>query len=214
MVFDSDNTPLPGLYAAGECACVSVHGANRLGTNSLLDILVFGRHAGEGAAHFARENPFPALPADAAEQSEALVSTLLERTQGELAGPIRKEMQDIMMDNVSVFREAKRLEEALAKVRELKQRYSNARVQDKDKTFNTDLMDTSELGFRLGLAEVTVEGALAREESRGAHSREDFPDRDDANWLKHTLAYQTEKGIELKYKSVMITRFQPKERKY
>ena len=214
VVIDSDNTVMPGLYAAGECACVSVHGANRLGTNSLLDILVFGRHAGENAAKYSQENSFPALPVDAGKPSEELVHSLLARTQGELAATIRKDMQDIMMDNVSVFRDATTLEVARDAIRGLIDRYQAVRVQDKDKCFNTDLLDTLELGYMLDLAEVTVHAALAREESRGAHSREDFPSRDDVNWLKHSLAYQTESGVKLKYKPVAITKFEPQERKY
>ena len=214
VVIDDQNTVLPGLYAAGECACVSVHGANRLGTNSLLDILVFGKHAGQHAVAFSRQTDLPDLPPDSTERSEALIRGLLERTQGEPAAAIRKEMQDIMMDNASVFRDASTLEAAREKIRELKERYQNVRVQDQGRCFNTDLTDAIELGHMLDLAEVTVESALARQESRGAHFREDYPERDDAHWLKHTLAYQTESGIELKYKPVTITRFQPQERKY
>jgi succinate dehydrogenase / fumarate reductase flavoprotein subunit len=214
VVIDEDNTPLPGFYAAGECACVSVHGANRLGTNSLVDLVVFGRRAGHDMARYLRESDFVPLPADPTCDACDEVEHLLGSTGGESAADIRRELQEVMMDNVGVFRIEAQMQEAVAKVHELQERYRQVSLQDKGKNFNTELLETIELGYLLDLAEVTAESALARQESRGAHSREDFPERDDETWLKHTLAYRTENGVELKYKPVTITRFEPKPRTY
>jgi succinate dehydrogenase / fumarate reductase flavoprotein subunit len=214
VVVDEKNTPLPGFYAAGEVACVSVHGANRLGTNSLVDILVFGRRGGRHAAKFIKENDWMPLPPEADEPAKALVSGLKNSHGKERAADIRDALQDEMMDKASVFREAKGLTAMREKLRELRQRYRQVRIQDQSARYNTELLEVIELGGLLDLAEVLVESALARQESRGAHFREDFPKRDDPNWLKHTLAYKGEKGIELKYKPVTITKFEPKERKY
>ncbi|MFQ5778536.1 MAG: succinate dehydrogenase flavoprotein subunit [Terriglobia bacterium] len=217
VVVDEKNSLLPGFYAAGECACVSVHGANRLGTNSLVDILVFGRRSGRDIARFIRENDIPLLPPAPAERTQREIARLLSTGNGgsELAATVRDELQGEMMKNASVFRTAENLTEMQERLRSLQERYQRVRVQDRSRVFNTDLVEAIELGFLLDAAEVTVAGARARQESRGAHSREDFPRRDDVNWLKHTLAYRTaEGGIELKYKPVTITKFQPKERKY
>ncbi len=219
VVTDEKNTALPGFYAAGECACVSVHGGNRLGTNSLVDILVFGRRAGRDMARFLRENDFAPLPSQPEERTKEWIERLLEggngNGKGESVGALRDELQREMTDKASVFRTAENLAAAAQRVRELQERYQQARIQDRGEVFNTDLVEALELSFLLDVAEVTVEGALARQESRGAHSREDFPKRDDANWLKHTLGYRSASGgIEFRYKPVVITRFQPQERKY
>jgi len=220
VVRDENNTVAPGLYAAGECACVSVHGANRLGTNSLVDILVFGRRAGRDAVQFARQNDYPKLPDDAAERAQEWVGRLRsEGGQGngsENHATIRDELQKEMTENVSVFRTEEGLKQADEKVRELQERYQKVRLQDRSQAYNTDLVEALELGFLLDCAEATTVGARNRQESRGAHSREDFPKRDDQNWLKHTLAYRAAdgKGLDFKYKPVVITKFQPKERKY
>ena len=214
VLIDEKNTPLPGFYAAGECACVSVHGANRLGTNSLVDIVVFGRRAGRDMARFITENDFMPLPPEPECKACEEVERLLHGTGGESAADIRRELQEMMMDNVGVFRIEEQMQAAAAKVRQLQERYRQVSLQDKGSTFNTELLETIELGYLLDLAEVTAKSALARQESRGAHSREDFPERDDENWLKHTLAYRTDKGVELKYKPVSITRFEPKPRTY
>ncbi|MBI4410029.1 MAG: succinate dehydrogenase flavoprotein subunit [Gemmatimonadetes bacterium] len=214
VVVDERNTVLPGLYAAGECACVSVHGANRLGTNSLLDLVVFGRRAGRHMAEYCRAAELPPLPGDAAEPTVATVQRLLEKGD-EPAARIREEMQHTMMDFVGVFREDAGLRSATAKLRELADRYARVRVQDKGKWFNTDLMEVWELGALLDIARVTTACALNRTESRGAQSREDHPKRDDQNWLKHTLAYWREDGeVEIRYKPVVVTKWQPKERVY
>ncbi|HLU26515.1 MAG TPA: succinate dehydrogenase flavoprotein subunit [Longimicrobiales bacterium] len=215
VVIDDKRTPIPGLYAAGECACVSVHGANRLGTNSLLDLVVFGRRAGIDMARFALEADLPPLPQDAAERVVEQIEWLRSANGDESAATIRREMQTLMMNNVGVFREAKGLAEAVEKLQELRERYRRIRVQDRSRAFNTELTETWELGALLDLALVTATCALNRTESRGAHYREDYPKRDDANWLKHTLAYGKPDGtIEIKYKPVVITRFQPQERVY
>ena len=214
VLVDEENRSLPGLYAAGECACVSVHGANRLGTNSLVDLVVFGRRAGRDMAHHIRENDFVALPAEPDCEACDEVKRLLNEAGGERVADIRQELQDVMMDNVGVFRVEDQMKEALSKIGELKARYRSVALDDKGKQFNTELLEAIELGYLLDLAEVTAASALARKESRGAHSREDYPERDDDNWLQHTLAYQTREGVELRYKPVSITRFEPKPRTY
>ena len=214
VVVDANSTPLPGFYAAGECACVSVHGANRLGTNSLVDLVVFGRRAGRDMARFVQARDFVPLPAEPECEACDDVEHLLSSTGGETAADIRAELQQVMMDNVGVFRIEDQMSAAVDKIHELQERYRQVNLQDRGKKFNTELLEAIELGYLLDLAEVTAGSALARQESRGAHSREDYPERDDENWLKHTLAYRTEHGVELKYKPVTITRFEPKPRTY
>ena len=183
-----------GLYAAGECACVSVHGANRLGTNSLLDINVFGRRAGIAAAEYALRHEFTPMP----EQPEGMVDAWLERIVAgdghERVADIRTELQRTMDNNASVFRTEDTLKQALNDVHVLKERYARITVQDKGKRYNSDLLEAVELGFLLELAEVTVVGALNRKESRGGHAREDYPDRDDVNYMRHTMAYKEVTG--------------------
>jgi succinate dehydrogenase / fumarate reductase flavoprotein subunit len=215
VVLDDKGTVLPGFYAAGECACVSVHGANRLGTNSLLDLVVFGRRAGLDMARFCRENELPDLPENPTARIEETFSRLLSNTEGEHAAAIREELQLVMDEHVGIFREGPGMEEALIKVRELQQRYKNVLVMDKGRQFNTDLLEAWELGNLLDLAEVTTVCAINRTESRGAHLREDHRERNDAEWLKHTLAHVDDEGqIEIVYKPVTITKFEPKERVY
>jgi succinate dehydrogenase / fumarate reductase flavoprotein subunit len=214
VVIDEKNTPLPGFYAAGEVACVSVHGANRLGTNSLVDILVFGRRGGRQAARFIKENDWPPVPANPEEPARAMIADLLNSSGKERAADIRDSLRHEMMDKASVFRNAQGLGGMREKLRELRDRYRHIKIEDRSKKYNTELLEAVELGGLIDLAEVLVESALVRQESRGAHSREDFPERDDANWLKHTLAYRGAKGIDFKFKPVTITRFEPKERKY
>ncbi len=214
VVIDERNTVLPGLYAAGECACVSVHGGNRLGTNSLLDILVFGRRAGRDMTRFARETDLPDLPADPSGPVRAELESLRARREGEPPARIRRELADVMMEDVSVFRTAATLRHAQGVVRELRDRYARVRVQDGGTRFNQDVLEAREVGYLLDAAEVTVAAALARQESRGAHFREDFPERDDTNWLKHSLASQSQDGPTLSFKPVSITRFTPKPRTY
>jgi succinate dehydrogenase / fumarate reductase flavoprotein subunit len=215
VVGDANNTVIPGFYAAGECACVSVHGANRLGTNSLLDLVVFGKRSGLDMARYCQEAELPPLPANPTARVEEMFARLLATDKGEPAARLRDEMQDTMQDNVGIFREGAGMEEALRKVRELKERYADVVVMDKGRRFNLDLMEAWELGNLLDLAEVTALSAVNRTESRGAHMREDYETRDDANWLKHTLVTRGEGGaLDITYKPVTITKFQPKERVY
>jgi succinate dehydrogenase / fumarate reductase flavoprotein subunit len=215
VVRDDKGTVVPGLFAAGECACVSVHGANRLGTNSLVDLLVFGRRAGRQMARYAGQVERPRPMAEAVEPVRAELEALKGRdAAGESVAVIRKELQDVMMDNVGVYRDDKVLSEALVKVEELRARHARVSIADCGSVFNTELLEAQELGYLLDIALVTVTSALARTESRGAHSREDYPERDDKKWLKHTLAYQGKDGPSLRYKQVSITRFEPKPRTY
>ncbi len=214
VVIDDKNTPLPGLYAAGETACVSVHGANRLGTNSLVDILVFGRRSGRHAARFIKGNDLPPLSEKPEERAREMIDKLMSGKGAERAADIRETLQTEMMDKASVFRDAGTLTAMREKLKEIRDRYGRIRIEDRGKKYNTELMEVFELGVLIDLSEVLVECALARKESRGAHFREDFPKRDDANFLKHSLAYLGPNGIEISYKPVKITKFQPMERKY
>lgn len=214
VVMDEKNTPLPGFYAAGECACVSVHGANRLGTNSLVDIVVFGRRAGRHMAKTVREIGFHPLPKDPAARVRDEIERIRHNNGTERAVEVRQRLQEEMMNRVGVFREEGRMTEMLHILQELRQMYAKVRIDDKGRRWNTDLLEALELGYQLDIAETVTVSALARKESRGAHSRVDYPQRDDVNFLKHTLAYRTENGPRLGYKPVVITRFRPQERKY
>ncbi|MFV0134059.1 succinate dehydrogenase flavoprotein subunit [Streptomyces sp. HMX87] len=218
-VLADNTTVVPGLYAAGEVACVSVHGANRLGTNSLLDINVFGKRAGIAAAEYARTADFVELPED----PESLVVEQIERlrtsTGNERVSELRRELQETMDANVMVFRTEQTIKTAVEKIGELRERYKNVAIQDKGKRFNTDLLEAVELGNLLDLAEVMAVSALARKESRGGHYREDYPNRDDVNFMRHTMAYREvgadgSETVRLDYKPVVQTRYQPMERKY
>ncbi|MFJ1734822.1 MULTISPECIES: succinate dehydrogenase flavoprotein subunit [unclassified Streptomyces] len=218
-VLADNTTVVPGLYAAGEVACVSVHGANRLGTNSLLDINVFGRRAGIAAAEYSQKAEFVELP----ENPESLVVEQIERlrnsTGTERVAELRRELQETMDANVMVFRTEQTIKTAVEKIGELRERYRNVAIQDKGKRFNTDLLEAVELGNLLDLAEVMAVSALARKESRGGHYREDYPNRDDVNFMRHTMAYREvgddgTETVRLDYKPVVQTRYQPMERKY
>ncbi|GAB2860859.1 succinate dehydrogenase flavoprotein subunit [Streptomyces deserti] len=218
-VLADNTTVVPGLYAAGEVACVSVHGANRLGTNSLLDINVFGKRAGIAAAEYSQTANFVELP----EAPESFVAEQIERlrnsTGNERVSTLRRELQETMDANVMVFRTEQTIKTAVEKIAELKERYKNVAIQDKGKRFNTDLLEAIELGNLLDLAEVMAVSALARKESRGGHYREDYPNRDDVNFMRHTMAYREvgadgTETVRLDYKPVVQTRYQPMERKY
>ena len=219
-VLADNETVIPGLYAAGECACVSVHGANRLGTNSLLDINVFGKRAGNNAVAYAKTADFVDLPADAADGVVKMLAQLREGTGTESVAEIRKALQETMDRNAQVFRTEETLQTALADIAQLRSRYPNVRIHDRGRRFNTDLLEAVELGFLLDLAEVVVVSAINRKESRGAHMRDDFPTRDDVNFMQHTMAYRKDaetgasQGIRLDWKPVRMTHYQPTERKY
>ncbi|MGW3986605.1 succinate dehydrogenase flavoprotein subunit [Streptomyces sp. NPDC004830] len=218
-VLADNTTVVPGLYAAGEVACVSVHGANRLGTNSLLDINVFGKRAGIAAAEYSQKADFVELPENPAELVLEQVERLRNSTGAERVAELRRELQETMDANVMVFRTEQTIKTAVEKIAELRERYKNVAIQDKGKRFNTDLLEAIELGNLLDLAEVMAVSALARKESRGGHYREDYPNRDDVNFMRHTMAYREvgadgSETVRLDYKPVVQTRYQPMERKY
>jgi succinate dehydrogenase / fumarate reductase flavoprotein subunit len=209
---------LGGLFAAGECACVSPHGANRLGGNSLLDTVVFGKRAGEKAAQFvqgkggAQANDKATL--EALEKTQGKIAKFMEAEAGENHNDIREQMREVMTEKVGIFREEKAMAEALAQIKELQQKYHRARLTYKGTKFNLDLARCLELEGMLEVAEVIASGALARKESRGSHYHLDYRERDDENWLKHTIAHRTPQGPQLSYRDVVITRWKPEARKY
>ena len=205
---------VPGFYAAGEVACVSVHGANRLGTNSLVDLVVFGKRAGKAAAAYSQQNDWAELPAETWQPTQAMLQKMLGHDGHYNVADLRTEMQALMMDNVGVFRTEEGIQSALTRVREMQECARDITVMDKGKRFNTDILEAIELQNLLDLAEVTAASALARQESRGAHSREDYKSRDDENWLTHTYALKIDGEISLDYAPVKITIHQPKERTY
>src|SRR6476646_4727311 len=209
-------TEVAGLYAAGEAACVSVHGANRLGGNSLLETVVFGRRAGASAAQDVRSNGSGGVyPPAAVRATERKLKAMVDQTTGERPHVIRQELADTMYENAGIFRTAEKLEQAKEKITEMRERYQRGVLgHDKGRTFNTDLIQALELGSMLEMADCLVTGAIARTESRGAHSRLDFPERDDENWLRHTLAHYDDGQVRLDYKDVTITEHQPTVRSY
>ena len=226
-VLRNNTDVVPGLYAAGEVACVSVHGSNRLGTNSLLDINVFGRRAGIAAAEFVQSAPWVDLPPAPEQHTTTMIEAIRERSTGERVSDLRKALQETMDRNVQVFRTEASMKEALGVIDELKERFAHVVVQDKGQRYNTDLLEAVELGFLIELAEVITLGALARKESRGGHFREDYEARDDVNFMRHTMAYRAPMSedaaddlsifaseVRLDYKPVTVTRYQPMERKY
>ncbi len=211
VLLDENGAIVHGLYAAGEAACVSVHGANRLGTNSLVDLIVFGRRGGKKMAEFAKQTEFLPISQEVHKPAEAMLNGIRNNDGKEHPGQIRKELQLHMDEHVGVFRTKQGLEAALEEIRGLKERYKRIHIDDKGVQWNTDLMEAWELGCLLDLAEVTAISALARQESRGGHYREDFPDRDDKNFLKHTNVWSDN---HMSYKPVRMGRYQPTERKY
>ena len=218
QVLRNNTENVPGLFAAGEVACVSVHGANRLGTNSLLDINVFGRRGGLSAAAYANAHDFVELPDNPTAEVEALLQRMRDGGGTENVAAIRTELQQTMDTNCSVYRTEATLKQAEVDIAGLKERYLRVGVSDRGARYNTELLEAIELGFLLDLAECMVVSAKARNESRGGHFREDYPTRDDVNFMRHTMAYKTDVGSEdavrLDYKPVVQTRYQPMERKY
>lgn len=220
-VLSDNDTVVRGLFAAGECACVSVHGANRLGTNSLLDINVFGKRAGKYAVDYAREADFVPVPEDAISEVEKLLAIARNATGTEKVAVLRKELQDTMDKNAQVYRTEESLNEALDKIAELRVRYQNIQVQDRGKRFNTDLLEAIELGFLFDLSEVLVMTARERRESRGGHFREDYETRNDEDFMVHSMAYKLDKtpekpgeDIRVDWKPVTVTNYPAMERKY
>ncbi|MFZ4505256.1 MAG: succinate dehydrogenase flavoprotein subunit [Microbacteriaceae bacterium] len=214
QVLKDNTTVIPGLYAAGECACVSVHGSNRLGTNSLLDINVFGKRAGKNAAAYANKAKRPPLPTGAESFVTNLIESMRTAKGTESVAEIRKELQVEMDRNAQVFRTEESLGHALGVIEGLRKRYENVGIHDRGQRFNTDLLEAIELGFLLDLAEVVVVSARNRKESRGGHMRDDFPTRDDKKFMKHTMAYKKGEKIAIDWKPVVITNYPPMERKY
>ncbi len=228
-VLANNDTVVPGLFAAGECACVSVHGSNRLGTNSLLDINVFGKRCGNNAVAYAKQADFVPLPEDPAKEVREMVERIRTSTGTERVADIRRTLQEEMDKNAQVFRTEETLTNVMGTIHSLRERYLNVAIDDKGKRFNTDLLEAIELGFLLDLAEIVAYAARNRKESRGGHMREDYPDRDDENYMQHTMAYLTgdphspdpDDHITLEWKPVVFTkddkgelRYPPMERKY
>ena len=214
VVVDEKNRVFPGLYAAGEVACVSVHGANRLGTNSLLDLVVFGKYAGLRAAEYANDVDYVPLPAEPTDFSRQQFDIFRNGSGKENVFDLGNEMKSVMFDDVGVFRTEKGMKAALAKVNELQERFKQVKVQDTGKIFNTELLNAWEMGNLLDMAEVITASALNRKESRGGHARDDYPERDDRKWLKHTLVWKKNGKLKIGYKPVVMTRFKPKKRVY
>ena len=215
QVRGSADSLIEGFFAAGECACVSVHGANRLGSNSLLECVVYGRRTGQTLAAYIEKRPFPDFDVQGyLKQTKQRLQGFLEREGTIRIGALRQQFQDCMTEHCGVFRTEEVMAEGLAKIQDLKQQYSQIYLDDQNTCWNTELIEAMELQSIMAVGEIIITSALNRRESRGAHSREDYPARDDANFLQHTLAYYSQAGIDLNYMPVSLTMFEPKERKY
>jgi len=217
VIADAEGTPLIGFFAAGEVACVSVHGANRLGSNSLLEASVFGRRAGNAIAQFIQDGAeLQPINGDPAQKNRQRIQAHLDRSGPELVDEIAQELKETMTNKCGIFRNEAKLQEAVSKIQELKERLKTAKIMDKSSRFNTDLLAGLETEHLVTFSEVVVAGALARTESRGAHARTDYPERDDENWLKHTVAHKGEDGPSFSYKEVNIDwdRYPPQKRQY
>lgn len=214
VISDEKNTPVAGLFAAGECSCVSIHGANRLGTNSLLDAALFGKRAAEYALEFLKRAEFQPFPEEVLESAKGRISRIRGASGPESAPVLRHELQETMTQKCGIFRDETKLKECLSKVRELQDRFDRIGIGDRSLAFNTEVIEALETQNLIEFSEIIIYGAIARKESRGAHWRVDYPRRDDQNWLKHTMAFKKDGKIELRYKDVVITKFPPKERGY
>jgi succinate dehydrogenase / fumarate reductase flavoprotein subunit len=214
VLIDETGTVLPGVFAVGECACVSVHGANRLGCNSLIDLVVFGCRTGINVAKHAKEKDLPPIPQQAESIVVDKVNSLLDCSGNERVPVLREAMQRLMTEKCSVFRNGDGLGQALEEIRQLEKRCLNVGLANKSKIFNYELEEALELGNMLKTAEAIVFSAFQRNESRGAHYRSDCPERNDEEWLKHTLVYMAPQGLKTAYKPIAITRFPPEKRRY
>ncbi len=214
VLADRTGTILPGLYAAGECACVSVHGANRLGCNSLIDLVVFGRRAGLSILKEIKARIVQPLPLQAENIVVDKINSLLESKCTESIPAIREAMQQLMTQQCSVFRNGLALLQALAQIRQLRKRCLNLGLTNKSRVFNYELQEALELSNMLRVAEVIVYSALMRTESRGAHFRSDYPERNDEEWLKHTFVNETPTGLKESYKPLAAGRFELQKRRY
>jgi succinate dehydrogenase / fumarate reductase flavoprotein subunit len=215
---ENGQTPIEGLFAVGECSCISVHGANRLGGNSLLETIVFGKRAGEQAANLVESedrSDSESLLNDALREQKEAIDSLKVRQKGERQITIRRRMQATMTEKVGLFRKEESLKDAVETLAELKDEYKDVIIDNTGDAFNYDVVDTLELGGMLELAEVTALAALRRRECRGGHWRTDHPGRKDGEWLKHSLAFHNPEGPpRIEYEDVLITKYEPTERKY